>query len=277
MDPVQLRKDFENNGWVIIRDVFSEQEIAQMRENVQKSIENSIKGDLLSNPFLNSYLYEPRILDIARALLEGDVTYFGDSSILLYSKVVGWHKDNPDRYDQNGPDWSDKYNLIRVGIYLEDHENSSGGLLLRHKSQNTISIDFGKPLNVPVKKGDVAVWYLTTTHSGNAKLLRFFPKIIVNPKYYKILPDFIFKPEKIDRMALAFTFGKRGKHLDRYLKYLKSRQYGVSSWQNSIYDPETIAKAEKSGLEVMDMRKEVKDIDVKTLNLQHKDIPYQTV
>jgi hypothetical protein len=132
----------------------------------------------------------------------------------------------------------------------------------------------GKPFNAPVVKGDVFVWNLRTTHSGNAKIFKMFPKIMLNPKYYPFVPQFLFRPLKAQRAAIFITIAREGKHFERYIQYLKSRQYAVNYWQNSIYDPEVVKKVEQHGLKIIDMRPEVIDIKVDTLNYNHADIPY---
>jgi len=269
-----LRKTFEEKGWVLVKNVFTDAEIDQLREKVYASKKSGHKGDLLSDPYLHKIVYEDRVLNILRELLGDDIIYFGDSGYLVNNKVAGFHKDNPDRNDPNAPDWQGKYGAVRVGIYLQEHIDSSGGLLLRDKSHNLFPIASGRPFNVPIEKGDVALWYLKTTHSGNARLLRGFPKLIVNPKYYKFVPKFMFVPEKAERIGVFLTYGDKSASAQRFLNYLKSRQYGVSNWQNSNYDPEIVKTAEAHGLYIQDVRPEVKDIKIESLNLNHKDIPY---
>jgi len=275
MEQVDLKKQFEEHGWVLVKNIFSEAEIEQMREKVYASKKSGHKGDLLSSPYLHTIVYDDRILNIVRKLIGDDIIYFGDSTYLVDNKQWGFHKDNPDRIDPKGPDWTgEKYDAIRVGIYLQDHINSPGGLLLRDKSHNLFPITAGKAFNVPVEKGDVAIWYLKTTHSGNAKLFRFFPGLIINPKYYQFVPEFMFIPAKTERIGVFLTYGKKTAPTQRFIDYLKTRQYGVTNWQNSNYDPKDITEAEKHGLKIIDMRAEVKDVEIEKLNLFHADIPY---
>jgi len=273
----EIAKEFKEHGWVLVKGVFSKDEIEELRGKVEATRANGHLGDVLSNSLLNKLLYDVRLIDIFKNMLPGQPVYFGDGNFLLDNKDYGFHKDNPDRNDPNGPDWEGDYNIFRAGIYLQNHAKYSGGVLLRDKSFKSISTRVGKSFNVPIEPGDVAVWNLRTTHSGNAKLFKLFPGIIINPKYYGLIPKFLFKSQKKKRIGIFLTIAREGKNLDRYLQYLKSRQYAVAYWQNSVYNPEIIAKAEQNGLKILDMHEEVKNIDVKTLNYQHKDIPYQTV
>ena len=270
----EIKKHFDEHGWVLIKNVFTETEVDQIREKVYLAKNRGHKGDNLSNPLIHEYVYDRRILDPMEAILGDKAIYFGDSTVGFNAVSGGFHKDNPDRWNQDAPDWQEPYGVIRGAIYLQNHVKDSGGLLLRDKSHNTTSLTEGKPFNVPIEKGDFVIWSLRTTHSGTAMLLKFFPEFIVNSKYYKIIPDFVFRKQKIERIGVFFTYGRKSNTLDRYIKYLKTRQFSVKTWQNSVYDPKVVAEAEKKGLTVIDMRPEVKDLKVEDLHEFHAEIPF---
>jgi len=275
MPQQDLRKHFEEHGWVLIKGLFSKEEVAQWRKDLRKSIDEGIKGDILSNPYLHQLVYDDRIIKALKEVIDGTPVYSGDGNYLWNNKQWGYHKDVPDREDQKAPDWLGPYTVVRSGIYLQDTTHSSGGLLLRDKSHNTISINEGKPFNVPLEIGDFVIWNLRTTHSGHTKLFKVFSKYMVNPKYYRLFPQFFFVPDKTERAAIFLTYAREDKHLNRYLKYLLSRVSSVKYIQNSIYNPEVLKEAEKHGLKVIDMRtEEVLKLNPEDLNLHHKDIPY---
>jgi hypothetical protein len=111
---------FWQNGYLLIRDVFSKTEVEELRKHVIELFPNGC-GDILSKPFLREVLLDDRILDMAQKILGGKPVYFGDSSCVKGKISYGWHKDNADRRDANAPDWQSKYTLIRFGLYLQDH------------------------------------------------------------------------------------------------------------------------------------------------------------
>src|SRR6185437_15579572 len=275
-----LRKHFVEHGWVHVKNVFPATEIEKLREEVIASIDparpNGNTGDILSNPQLNYLLHDDRFLDIIKEILPpGQLAYFGDSNFLFGDSAFGaFHKDNADRNDPNAPDRDGEYDICRSGIYLESHVKDSGGLLLRDKSSNTLSIKEGNPFNVPVEIGDLVVWNLRTTHSGNARLFKIFPNFIIDSKYYPLIPKLFFRKQKKPRGAIFISIGREGKHLQRYMKYLKTRKYMVSLWKTSRYNPEAVKEVEKHAIKVIDMTSEAKGIDLDALNEQHKDIPY---
>ena len=221
---MNLRSEFEKNGWVILKNFFSEPEIAKIRQGTERSIKENLKIDLLCNP----YLYEltvlnSKIIDVVKVLLDGDPVYIGDSSISNKDLGMSLHKDNPDRFDAMAPDWQSKYTVLRMGIYLQDYTAQSGGLILRDKSHLYPTRWKGKIINVRSTPRDLIIWNLRTTHSGNAKRLKLLPNVDVNPYVCKVMPDFMFRPSPDERMALFLSYGKDDHHIKRYISYLKIR------------------------------------------------------
>jgi hypothetical protein len=164
--------------------------------------------------------------------------------------------------------------VLRFGIYLQDHYTHTGGLNLRAKSHNTTSLKEGENIYVRTRVGDVAVWSLRTTHSGNGMLLKFprtrFPEPGTENKYPKWL---VAKPDG-DRVAVFAALGLDDAHHDRYIEYLKTRTYIINAIRNSIYDDEALAEADKIGLKVRDLRREIEGDDSVGQNEKWMAIPY---
>ena len=135
------KKKFDTDGYLLVEKVFSPAEIEQFRKLAyeQYEIDKSKKldfqlpnlptkakynkGDLLSKEKLHPILLDDRILTIAKTILgSDDLIYFGDSSYQIGTGLRGFHRDNIDRTDLNGPDWQGEYTLIRLGIYLQNHK-----------------------------------------------------------------------------------------------------------------------------------------------------------
>ena len=125
-----FKDELFNKGWTIINNVFSKEEVQDLRLKAKtvESIKN-LKGDILANPQIGHIVYDERIIRIVENLLGGNITYFGEGRLLIESvngrKGGAFHRDNPDREDGKGPDWKSKYDVVRVGIYLEDHKDFS--------------------------------------------------------------------------------------------------------------------------------------------------------
>jgi hypothetical protein len=72
--PVDVNAYWQN-GYTIVRNVYSAQEIARFREGVLASRRQGRK-DLLANPLLRNVIVDGRLVDIARKILgREDIVY----------------------------------------------------------------------------------------------------------------------------------------------------------------------------------------------------------
>lgn len=263
------KKKFDTDGYLLIKDVFSPSEIEQFRKLAyeQYEIDKSKKldfqlpnlptkakynkGDLLSKEKLHQILLDDRILKIARTILgSDDIIYFGDSSYQIGTGLRGFHRDNIDRTDMSGPDWKGEYTLIRIGIYLQNHKDYSGGLKIKsgsHKNKD------GKVLFVGNEIGDVAAWSLKTLHSGNAVRLKFLPEFSINKAGREgMVPAFLKKDEQHERISFFMTFALRSSHLDRYInEYSLKRADTLANLKASIFSDTALEMAKQKHVEIM--------------------------
>lgn len=191
---MNIDKEFlKNNGYCIIKNVFDSEEITEFRKiayetlaqdklnNKGKKVVTDFKnvfypnGDLLTRP-LKKILLSDKILKIAETILDAKPIYFGDSTYQIGIGDRGFHRDNVDRISNQGEDWIGEYDIIRIGVYMQNHDEYSGGLKViagSHIGKNS------KKVFVNSKAGDVVVWNLRTLHSGNAVRLKFWPSLIM--------------------------------------------------------------------------------------------------
>ncbi|OYU85253.1 MAG: hypothetical protein CFE24_02825 [Flavobacterium sp. BFFFF2] len=268
--------ELKKNGWLLIKNFFDPSYCDELRAACYESTAAGFGGtDLLSNKYLNSLFLHEKLMALLTELIGEKPIYFGDSTYQIASVeggiLTGFHKDSMDRNNPEGLDWRPDYSLIRIGIYLQDHKNYSEGLVVRSQSHRTTDLKFGDKINVPSEKGDLIVWYLTTTHTGNAKRIKGTDKaLLMNDSKNNIFGSLYRKylklkvqPSQTDRVAMFATFAKNDKHLERYLKYLKHRAYMVAAWKKCNYDNEMLQKIKaQNALEVVDMKKEAEAIDL---------------
>ena len=272
-------------GYLVLRGVFSAEEIDTLRRDAFGVLEEQdasgesqtsgevtrAAGDLLAKPTLRRLVADERVLHVVRSLLDGHPVYFGDSNFQIGRGLRGWHKDNrlPDRFDHHAPDWQGRYTVLRMGVYLQDHAEHSGGLGIRARSHEPsalvralgrvpvarprveASIHYGKPVAVDSRVGDLVVWNLRTTHSGNVVRLRPFPHRKVGTWVENLVPRWLCLPEEERRVAIFLTYGVEGEHLERYVEYLKDRGYLEPTWQELRADAEAQAFAAERGLQVV--------------------------
>jgi Phytanoyl-CoA dioxygenase (PhyH) len=261
-------KLFEQQGYVLQPGAFSPDEIKAFRKRVHEQYTQDeaagltfqmthtsskaryAKGCLLSKPLLRDILFDERILNLAKSILETDhLIYFGDSSYQIGTGLRGFHRDCLDREHNSGKDWESKYTLIRLGLYLQDHSNYSGGLKVKpgtHEKKDGPSIFIN---NHP---GDLVAWSLKLLHSGNAVKLKFLPSLCIdNQGIENRIPNFLKKEEEQERISLFMTFAAPSAHVERYIEeYEKKRADTVAHLKASIYDTSTLEWSKKKGVDV---------------------------
>ena len=251
--------DFQRDGFVHVRGVFDADEVSRLRAACERERrrareagrllapvagEDAPVGDLLGRePPLGDIVFDERIVHIARTLLgRTDLAYFGDSHMMLGGHGRGFHKDNTERTQKNHPDWQSHYTLLRMGIYLQDHARHSGGLKLRRGSHMHVDVTTGEIVDVPTTPGDVVVWSLRTTHSGQAIRVKGLPWLHLQPRFEMRLPQRLHVTEERERIAVFITYGVCDAHLDRYIaKHTDLERnpdnYMYKSWLYSCKDP----------------------------------------
>jgi len=264
---------FRSDGYVIVRGLFAPSEVQEIRQRALQV--GPTKQELLSIPELRSVLMDERLLAIVRSLVGQQLVYFGDSNVSIDAPSHGFHKDNPDRNDPNGPDWKGDYPLVRFGLYTQSHKGLPNGLDLRRGSHLVASTKVGKHVYCETEPGDVVFWNLRTTHSGWGMTVRGRP---VDPESFAgrvlwRLPALRDKHE-MRRVVLFGSFGAPGSHLERYVEYLKSRQYGVDAFLAQRYDQDALELARTRGVLVRDMQQELRDHPAKEVRADHWQLPY---
>jgi ectoine hydroxylase-related dioxygenase (phytanoyl-CoA dioxygenase family) len=238
---------FKKNGYCIVKNVFSEDDIKSFRnlayETLEKDKEENLvtkvrskiknvyypKGDLLGKP-LSQVLLNDKILKIAKEILQDKPVYFRDSTYQIGIGDRGFHRDNVDRITNEGPDWEGEYDIIRMAVYMQDHDKFSGGLKViqgSHVGENY------KKVFIDSKAGDVVVWDLKTFHSGNAQRLKLLSNLVLGYRLENLLPKFLFKDSQQERISCFMSFAKNGNHLERYKeKYMKVKM--IDHLKNSV-------------------------------------------
>jgi hypothetical protein len=262
-------EEIERDGFAVIRNVFGTTYIAAMREAVGKAVARSERrhlqdmtlktapnipvGDLLAYPELQAFdyvVFNQQVLEVIRSVLGDRVVYFGDSSMQTGEGFRGYHKDCVHRNDPTGSDWKSRYDLVRIGLYLQDHSQHSGGLKVRVGSHRFANDRKGEGLNLSTNVGDLVIWKLTTTHSGNFVRPRLFPGLTLHPGIERRLPAALRMPEADVRMSIFCTFGVPGKHLNTYLNYIGTRKDFENHYAHSTFHNDAQKLAAARGVEL---------------------------
>jgi hypothetical protein len=270
---MDIAEQFWRDGFVIVRNVFSPEEVASWRRAAIDRVDR--KADLLCDPVLRTYLLDDRLLAVVRALIGDDIVYFGDSSTCFGDNVGPFHKDIVDKGDPNGPDWRGRYTVIRLGLYMQSHRGLPNGLNIRRGSHNVCSDSVGEFVYVDTNVGDLVVWSLRTTHAGGGMTVFGRPINPATPLGWVLRRAPMLRDRPMtERVVLFSSFGAPGPHLDRFVAYLGTRRYAVERSRASTYVEQAIAAAEAKGVMVRAMGGDL-DVDRLTkVNVDHVPLPY---
>jgi hypothetical protein len=244
------RNFLKQNGYVHIKNFFSDSEIEILRnylECKEKNNEKSEIHDLLSINEINEVFLSKKYLSLISALFKEKIYYFGASTMRFHQEDIDiFHVDSRDDLDLN---CDDEYPIYRMGIYLQDHDKWSGGLKIRNKSHKKLYVRFypfyhsiltikkllknklnifdiffsGKILNIKSKKNDLIIWNMRTHHSGRFRILKILPNLSIHPFFERYLPNFLFCGYQKKRYAAYLAFGKSSVFLDKYVNEYKQR------------------------------------------------------
>jgi len=82
----------------------------------------------------------------------------------------------------------------------------------------------GRIYDVPTQFGDIVVWSMRLTHSGNNRKPRLLTSIPLHPRVEMVWPALLTAPEQQRRISAFCAFGRPGSHLDRYVANLRKRE-----------------------------------------------------
>jgi len=266
------KEHIDKKGWVLYKNVFTPDEIKAIRKKALVNSDNST--DLLSNKLLKDVLLDSRVTDIYAELLDvKELVYYGDSTFTTNIKGDGFHKDSRVRFNRKSDEWNGKeYSLIRMAIYLQDHSKHSGGISLREGSHFYPDLNKGKIKNIRTEIGDVVLWKMTTTHSANAWIFKWFPNYFLSPRIMRRLPKFLMQSVEKPRIALFVTFGKNDHYMHNLIDYLKTRKCALTRWYNSKYDSTQIEDFKKNNVTVLiPSDEELKSIPESSISIPHKE------
>tara|TARA_B100000575_G_scaffold293142_1_gene303614 strand:- start:1402 stop:2289 length:888 start_codon:yes stop_codon:yes gene_type:complete len=295
MNTQEIKESFWKNGYAVIRNVYTDEQILRFRNFIKDKGEEitgtekkdwrTLKGeglkDVLSYEELRDAILNKKLLQTIKHIYDDEDIYYWGYSRFRYNEKTYRNTHNDAKNDNNNP-FKTKYPILRVGIYLQDHKNYSDGLKIFKKSCHTLKL--GRTLlktiikqrelryllpqrfssvNIDSQAGDVILWNLRTCHSANAVRMRFIKNISVRPTIENFLEKYFPKlllPRENDRAVIFSDFGKMSETLVDYLKH-NLKQPGVyNPIKNSNFlVEEIISRSKELGLNILDIRKYEKE------------------
>jgi len=265
-----LVSEAHRNGYCIIRGLLNDNEVTRLRETLVNLTPYEKLQDFLSNGRFNWLLFDDRVLELASAIVGGDIFYYGETSQSFpHQSFHSWHCDS--RGSLNDLDAfyevrdGEIYNGWRFGFYLDDYEIYSGGLkvspgshlrplldLLGHQGGIEVSGSNIKVtpapypiVNCDTRPGDLVIFNLRLFHSGGF-LRHLDPSLTLSVDQELKLKQFnCFAPEPAyPRAYLFFDYCGRGLGPDLYIKW---RAHRLLSSPKSLFRDSSYIELVRSG------------------------------
>jgi hypothetical protein len=238
---------FKRDGFLLIKGLFSADEVARFRELGAQVTE---PVDLASLPGLENLWTDERLVTIAKRLLGEPITYFGEASYRRHlfpseTPLLGkLHHDAKGTrahlfHRQNLPT-PEPYPILRFAMYLQDHSCHSGGLKLVPGSHQMDTSTFNEAelvhLDVPSESGDAVAFCNKILHSPFALRRKNAPHTALSvPDEVELFardPD-AFLPSPAERCAMFVDYA--GPSVDADI-YIKSRAVNPTNTRDGFLD-----------------------------------------
>ena len=156
-DYKKLKTEFDENGFVVLKKLFSSKECKNYRKLMNQHFNLSsyeiTQRDICFKTFLEAdgvtknknfwnLIFKKKLLNIVKILIGKEICYTQHSDLHINLGAGKYHRDNAHREFKVGPDWDEslhKYKVVRVAIYLSDYNKSGSSLVVFPKSNSKMS------------------------------------------------------------------------------------------------------------------------------------------
>lgn len=180
-----MNRSLRDDGYIVIHDVFSREEISKMRESCLRYFSNDggfnnsggmAKPDWIKEASLKEVLdiYESKNIGGIISKLVGESVEFIGHNDLHLNRSVGWHKDQLNgearRFQINSP-WEtvggESMKIFKANLYLQSHSENSDGLTVRKGSHKYPEMLKGIVKQINPKEGDLVLFDQRISHRAN--------------------------------------------------------------------------------------------------------------
>ena len=145
MDYELMREELRRKGFVVVPGLLNSDEVThyvdkmEQRAGIKRSdfIANKNKRGLSTswyqpdgvckNEDFWDLIFHERLLSIVREVVDPEVKFLQHNDLHVGFSAISWHRDSVCREFMVGPDWDESeepYRLVRIGIYLQNYEES---------------------------------------------------------------------------------------------------------------------------------------------------------
>lgn len=135
----KYKNEFHQKGYCVVNDIFDQISCKKYSDYVNEIYEESNRKKLPIKVGINNHkpiwdiVVKKELINLIEFIFENKIFFLYQSGILQSENSTYYlhHRDNPCRRFGKGYDWNekkDKYNIVRVGIYLNDFKETNFNL-----------------------------------------------------------------------------------------------------------------------------------------------------
>jgi hypothetical protein len=247
----QLQKDLSSNGYLVIKNLLTPEQVASLRKVVRKYLKSGgkylyggkyqlhamyVEEEIAK--FLTSDMILNRLKEITQPL---DVVLTGECDMMI-NTTSSWHNDVPHHPACiDGTIFSDEsFKVYKIAFYLQNQEeNSPATLKVRPKSHLKGLVKSMPEVGLGVRAGDAIIFDVRIEHAGqmptlvDRSLRKFFERIgprlsLDSQKAFTVARSALRRVAGTpDRVALFMTFGPSDAWTHSYAEEGCNRHPGV--------------------------------------------------
>ena len=274
---VDTKRQLLSDGFVLVPGVLSNREVQRLRSEVNRALDtfgiNKSGGTVLPNaaseaPGLAWIFSHPRVIEAVRHASDLQTMVFTMEADLHRNYIASaWHKDTGEQVIDTGYFGrdcflNDECRVIKVALYLQDHDTDKRALHVRSGTIHTPDLESGDPTPVRANAGDMVLFDVRITHRGVQKSMLdrglFTLGKALSPRHPEAMATRLRRRQmalagKPARMAVYFAFGAPNENSVRFAQRNMGRQL-AQLLKHASPLPESLAQAfEASAIRTVDL------------------------
>jgi hypothetical protein len=262
---------YHREGFLIVPSVFTREEIETFQRAGTEHARSGAAGWFLHKiQGLQDLWLDARLISIARALLDGPITYFLEATFLRKSFAENPYpggrrnlhhdaKGTPGHlYNRMHEPMDFAYPVLRMGIYMQNYSEWSGALKVSPGSHKIDTSKFDQAalpfVNVIARPGDVVCFNTRTLHTTNALRARSEPDLVLSPDEEALaiaeVPE-AFLPHPPLREAMFIDYSESNWMADLFIKNRACQAWDSHDGLVAAFHDRDMAKnADRAGIQL---------------------------
>ncbi len=237
MDIANLTSEFEKKGYVVVRKLLNDNEVASYRSRLETMAEDhadswTVPDGVSKTPEFWPVIFNETLVTIVRQLLGPDISYLQHNDLHVGFSSPAWHRDSVNRMSGVGSDWDEAvepYRVVRCGMYLQDFTESQFKLGLIPGSHRP-DLHLSKSQSRRVERTLKPLASVFSMISRKDLLANDAEWIATNPGDCVIFdPRVVHTGSRIrgDKYSMFVAYGKPNRHFHNHWNYYRETRFDL--------------------------------------------------